>query len=214
MAAVQRALRQHCRRWGLPEVLRVDNGIPWGHRYGLPTLFALWVVGLGVRWHWNDPYCPQQNSKVERSQGTGKRWSEPGRCRSVAALQAELDVADQLHREAYVTPAGASRLELFPGLRHSGRPYTAAWEARSWSLPLAEAHLAEYVVVRQVGSGGNVTVYDRTRYVGRQYAGQDVQVQYDPEAHGWLISDHKGRELRRHPAPEISREQIVKLQGR
>lgn len=211
MALVQRVLRQHFRRWGLPLWLRVDNGMPWGHRQGLPTLFALWVIGLGVQWHWNDPYCPQQNPKVERSQGTGKRWSEPGRCASVAALQAELDRADQIQREVYVTAAGASRLELFPSLRHSGRPYTVAWEARSWSLALAEAHLAEYVVLRQVGSGGSVTVYDRARYVGRQYAGQEVQVQYDPEAHGWLISDQSGRELRRHEAPEISRDAIVKL---
>ena len=25
--------------------------------FNVPTVFALWVVGLGVRWHWNDAGC-------------------------------------------------------------------------------------------------------------------------------------------------------------
>jgi hypothetical protein len=208
---VQQALRQQFGQWGLPRCLRVDNGVPWGNFNDLPTVFALWVVGLGVRWHWNDPHCPQQNPKVERSQGTAKRWGEPGSCRTVAELQARLDEADRLQREEYPTRAGGSRLQLFPGLRHSGWTYTRAWEERTWSLALVETHLAEYVGVRRVGSGGSVGIYDRTRYVGRQYAGRFVLVQYDPQAHGWLISDDQGRELRRHEAPEISQKEIVQL---
>src|ERR1700730_4817831 len=152
----RQAVRQECRRWGLPEAYRVDNGTPWGNWNDLPTPFALWLVGLGVLLHFNDPCCPQQNPKVERSQGTGKRWAEPGQCRSVAELQTRLDEADRLQREEYPTPGGGSRLELFPQLRHSGRPYSAAWEERTWSLRLVEEHLAEYVAVRRVGAGGNV----------------------------------------------------------
>jgi hypothetical protein len=208
---VQRVLRQQFGRWGLPHCLRVDNGVPWGSWNDLPTFFALWVVGLGVHWHWNDPRCPQQNPKVERSQGTGKRWAEPGSCRTVGELQARLDEADRMQREVYVTPAGVSRLELFPALRHSGRAYTVAWEVRAWSLSRVEDHLADYIGVRRVGSGGSVGVYDRVRYVGRQYAGQHVLVQYDPQAHGWVISDARGKELRRHEAPEISQQTIVKM---
>jgi hypothetical protein len=211
VADVRQAVRQECRRWGLPEAYRVDNGTPWGNWNDLPTPFALWLVGLGVRLHWNDPCCPQQNPKIERSQGTGKRWGEPGRCHSVAELQANLDEADRIQREDYPTLAGPSRLELFPGLRQSGRPYTLAWEERTWSLPLVEAHLAEYVAIRKVDATGHVTVYDHGRYVGKQYAQQYVQVQYDPDGHQWLISDQEGREIRRHVAPEISREEIFKL---
>ena len=208
---MQQALRQQFRRWGLPQCLRVDNGLPWGNANDLPTLFALWVVGVGVRWHWNAPHCPQQNPKIERSQGTGKRWAEPGSCRSVAELHTRLQEADRIQRAIYVTAAGASRLELFPALRHSGRPYTTTQERRVWSLSLVEEHLAEYVGVRRVGSGGSIAIYDRLRYVGRQYAGQYVLVQYDPQAHRWVIADAQGKELRRHEAPEITQETIVKM---
>lgn len=171
------------------------------------------MVGLGVRWPWNEPHCPQQNPKSERSHGTGQRWAEPGTCGSAAALQARLDEADRLQREVYVTAAGASRWELFPELRHSGRRYSAAWEARAGSLALVAEHLAAYVAVRRVGPGGSIRVYGRLRYVGRQDAGQEVPVQYDPQAHGWLLCDAHGRELRRHEAPEISAAALLKLQG-
>jgi hypothetical protein len=212
VAEVQKALRQQFGRWGLPGCLRVDNGVPWGNWNDLPTPFALWLVGLGLAVHWNDPGCPTQNPKIERAQGTGQRWGEPGRCDHVAQLQANLDEGDRIHREEYVTPpASGSRLESFPDLRHSGRAYTRAWEKRTWSLRAVEAFLAEYVAIRQVSAAGHVTVYDHGRYVGKQYARSHVQVQYDPESHGWLISDHEGREIRRHPAPEITREQIAKL---
>lgn len=204
-------MRRQFQRWGLPEWLRVDNGLPWGNWNDLPTPFALWVAGLGVGWHWNDPCRPQQNPKVERSQGTGKRWAEPRSCRSVAELQARLDAADRDHRERYRPRGGPSRLELFPGLRHSGRRYTRAWEDRHWSLARVAELLSEYVVVRRVSSSGHVSVYDRGLYVGKQHGGRDVQVQFDPDAHGWCVSDGAGRELRRHPAPEISRERIVKM---
>jgi hypothetical protein len=70
--------------------------------------FALWLVGLGIDLHWNDPGRPQQNPKVERAQGTGQRWGEPGRCRDAAELQANLDIADRIHREDYPTPGGAA----------------------------------------------------------------------------------------------------------
>jgi hypothetical protein len=208
---VQQALRCQFQRWGRPLALRIDNGVPWGNWNDLPTPFALWLVGLGLRMYWNDPACPEQNPKIERSQGTGKRWAEPHLCQNTAELQANLDDSDRIQREEYPTPSGHSRLELFPSLCYSGRTYSQEWETATWSLSAVEDHLSEYVAVRKVTAGGHVTVYDHGRYVGKQYAGQQVQVQYDPQSHEWLISDRQGCQLRRHPAPEITRETIVKL---
>jgi hypothetical protein len=212
--AVADALRRAFRRWGRPARLRVDNGLPWGNWNDLPTPFALWVVGLDIDWHWNDPRCPQQNPKVERSQGTGKRWAEPAQCQTPAELQARLDEADRNHREGCRLRGGQTRLEMYPELRHPGRPYSSGWEARRWSLPRVEAHLAEYVVPRLVSATGHVTIYDRGRYVGKQFVGQSVKVQYDPDAHDWLIADRTDRAIRHHPAPEISRTEIVKMSFR
>jgi hypothetical protein len=210
LSAVRQALRQQWRRWGLPHTLRVDNGVPWGNGNDLPTPFALWVLGLGITWHGNDPCCPQQNPKIERSQGTGKRWAEPGRCQSVAELQAHLDEADGIQRAEYPTRGGRSRMELFPELCHSGRKYSQSWEEQTWSLRRVEAQLAEYIAIRKVSATGQVKVYDRSRYIGKPYVGQYVQMHYDPERHQWIVADQEGREIRHLDAPEINHEEIVK----
>jgi hypothetical protein len=206
---VQQAIRRHWRRWGRPNALRVDNGLPWGSWNDLPTFFALWLAGLSIRLVFNDPCCPQQNPKIERSQGTGKRWGEPGLCHSVKELQANLDQADCDHRERYPTVA-ESRMELFPSLRHSGQHYDLTWERRTWSLTLAEQYLAEFVAIRKVSSSGHICVYDANQYIGVQLKGEHVQVQYDPDQNQWIVSNKEGREIRRLLAPEINRENLVK----
>jgi len=207
-------LGRQWQRWGRPNALRVDNGTPWGNFNDLPTPFALWVAGLGIALLFNDPGCPQQNPKIERSQGTGKRWAEPQRCQSPHELQAHLDEADRDQREVYPLGQGPgkglSRLEAFPGLCHSGRPYSPRWEQRTWSLPRVQQYLAEFVAIRKVWPSGHIGIYDQGHFVGTQYRGEFVQVQYDPDQGHWLISDQAGQELRRHLATEISREEIYK----
>src|SRR5205085_9474969 len=129
---VQDRLRQIFVRWGMPASVRVDNGGPWGSAGDLPPDLALWLLGLGLDVHWNDPHAPQQNGVVERSQGTGKRWAEPEQCATAAELQQRLQEMDVIQREAYPSIAGQSRAAAFPGLAHSGRRYSAARERRHW----------------------------------------------------------------------------------
>lgn len=126
-----------------------------------------------------------------------------------------LDEADLYHREKQrLTKLKKTRLELFPELAHSGRPYTLAWEQRHWDLARVQQHLSEYVAVRRVFSSGHISVYDHGRYVGKQYEGQLVQVQYDPDQQVWVIRDSKDREIRCAPAPEINRTDINKMSFR
>jgi hypothetical protein len=98
---VRAQLRLAWVRWGLPGRFRVDNGWPWGSRNEFPTDLSLWLIGMGVGMHWNNPRRPQENGVVERSQGTSARWCEPWTCRTPAELQARLERMDRLHREFY-----------------------------------------------------------------------------------------------------------------
>ena len=50
----------------MPVRFRVDNGWPWGSRGDFPTELALWMIGLGIGMHWNNPHRPQENGVVER----------------------------------------------------------------------------------------------------------------------------------------------------
>ena len=212
VASVQAELRRAFARWGRPHRLQVDNGAPWGSWSDLPTDLTLWLVGLDIAMSWIAPRSPQDNGVIERSQGTGKRWAEPQACRSVQELQRRLTAMDRIQREVYPVQDGRSRWDLFPQLRHSGRPYTRAWEEHHWSLASALGHLSEYVVARVVDKTGQVSLYNRNHYVGTLHAGKDVYVWFDPQQHEWIFADAHEYELRRKPAPYLNHQAIVHLE--
>jgi hypothetical protein len=211
-ASTQAQLRLAFARWGRPERLRVDNGTPWGAARGdLPTDLGLWLIGLGVGVDYNPPATPQDNGVVERSQGTAKRWGEPHACDTPEELRERLGVMDEIQRREYPSVGGRSRLEAYPGLAHSGRDYTPAWEEEHWSLEAVAAHLAGYAARRRVGTSGSISVYNRDRYVGVIHKKKIVYVMFDPGAREWVAADDEGRQLSRQAAPEISRERIMGL---
>jgi hypothetical protein len=204
-------LRRAFGRWGRPERFRVDNGVPWGSWGDLPTDLALWLIGLGMEITWNAPRRPQENGVVERSQGTAKRWAEPGACVSAEELQRRLEQMDGIQRQEYPSVRGRSRLEAFPQLAHSGRTYSRAWERAHWSLAAVAAHLAGYAVRRRVDKSGMVSLYNRNHYVGVIHQRKTVYIMFDPEVREWIFADEEGRQLRRQAATEISRETIIGL---
>jgi len=208
---VQDELRTQFACWGLPAWLRVDNGYPWGNFNDLPTALALWLIGLGVAVHGNEPCHPEQNPKVERSQDTGSRWTEPWTCQTAGQLQERFLQEDRVQRELYPAVGGRSRQEAFPALAEVVRPYRRGLERRHWDLDRVLEHLAEYQAVRKVSSGGSIGIYDQTYYVGRANAGQSVYVQLDPEEVVWVITDLAGTELRQHAAKQITRKRIMAL---
>jgi hypothetical protein len=207
----QGQLRAAFARWGLPRAVRVDNGTPWGSAGDLPTELALWLIGLGVEVIWNPPRKPQDNGVVERSQGTGKRWAEPHTCRDADELGRRLEEQDAIQREEYPSIKGRSRMEAFPGLKHSGRAYRPESEAVAWDLALVLRHLAGYVLTRRADAGGTVSLLNRNRYVSRTRAGRDVFVTLDPLTSEWVFSGPDGVEYRRQKAEELTADRIATL---
>lgn len=208
----QAELRRAFEAWGLPERFRVDNGTPWGSWGELPCDLALWLKGLGVGVDWNPPRTPQDNGVIERSQGTGKRWAEPGACQSVEELQRRIEEMDVIQRDEYPAVRGCTRREAFPDVSHSGRPYESAGEAERWSLEAVTSYLAGYAIRRRVDKSGMVSVYNKGRYVGILHIGKHVHVSLDPIAVEWIFADDSGCQLRSLPASEISRESIIGLE--
>jgi hypothetical protein len=209
--AVRTELRRAFARWGLPRSLRVDNGTPWGSHGDFPTDLSLWVLGLGLAMHWNNPRSPEENGVVERSQGTSNRWCEPWTCATPEELQDRLGRMDRLDRESDPYREGLSRMAFFPALTHSGRPYDPALESESWQWSRVAGHLATYVVTRRVDSAGHVSLYNRCRYVGRIHQGKQVYVMYDPNRNEWVFADGDGHQLRSMPAEELSRQSVMDL---
>ena len=209
---VRAALREMFVHYGMPKGLRMDNGIPWGASGNdLPSVLALWQAGLGLNLTFNPPRQPRYNGVVEKSNDTIQRWSDPHTAANAEEWQGRVDAMDRRQREAYPYLRGRSRLEVFPQLRHSARPYSTSWEEENWDIKRAREYLAGHVARRRVSSVGRITLYHRAYYPGRMHAGKTVLVNYDPEACNWLVTGESGCELRQLPAPEICRERILAL---
>jgi hypothetical protein len=208
---VQDEFRHAFRRWGRPATIRVDNGGPWGSDGDWPPDLALWLLGCAIDVHYNDPHTPTQNALVERSQDTGQRWGDPSDCATPEQLQDNLRFADTIQREDYPSIAGQSRAAAYPGLRHSGRPYSRRWEEAHWDLTRVLEHLAGYVAVRRVDKNGKVSLYHRPHYVGTLHRGKQIYVMVDPQRGEWLFADLSGQQLRSVPAEELTAERIRTL---
>jgi hypothetical protein len=208
---VQGQFRQWFGQWGLPEEVRLDNGSPWGGWYDLPTAFALWLIGLGLKVYFNPAGRPQANGVIERFNGLGQRWAEVQQCSSLAQAQAQLNEVDEIQRQYMPSSAGPSRLQAYPTVRHSGRSYSPQWEEANWDLDQVEDALEAQVAQRKVGAQGRISLYYRPVYVAERMRGQEVQVQYDRGSKMWVISSAAGKVLRTVAAIEISREKIMTL---
>src|SRR5215210_155863 len=206
---VQSMFRNVFQEWGLPLRVRVDNGHPWGTMHDLPRELALWLIGLDIAVIWNPPRTPQNNGKVERTQGVTQQWVEPAQCADAADLQARLAWAIRVQREEYPAVKGRSRLAAFPLLRTPRRPYTVEQEPTVWEVERVERFLAEGAWWRHVGASGQISLYGHDYTVGKAFRGRDVEVRFDPSSRQWIISDEGGEELRRHPAAILSRDRIL-----
>jgi hypothetical protein len=209
---VRAALRESFGLWGRPGLLRVDNGHPWGSKGDMPTDLALWLIGLDVAVWWNRPAVPQDNGVVERSQGTGKRWGEPHTAVSPEDFQARLDLQDQMQRQFYPYNEKKSRMETYPGLRQSERPYDAAWEEENWQWQRVADHLSGYCLKRCVDRKGQISIYNRNYYVKTPCGPQEVWVTFNSEACHWVVSNEMGVILKEIDAPEVRPERIKALQ--
>jgi hypothetical protein len=208
---VQAELRRCFKHWGRPLSVRVDNGNPWGSCGDLPTPLALWLIGLGIGVIWNPPRRPQDNGVVERSQGVAWNWAEPDRCDNPAKLQRRLDEEDRVQRESYPYGTFRSRLEAYPSLRHSGRPYSVAWEQAQWSWEAVLDQLAGVIMPRRVDCSGKIGLYHEKLYVGTVIRGREVVVHFDAEAAVWAISDPEGVELCRRPLTQFNADTLRNL---
>jgi hypothetical protein len=199
-------------RWGLPERTRVDNGHPWGSASDLPPALALWLIGLGIEVLWNPPHQPWCNPKVERCNGVTQQWAEPQACADHPTLESRLDWAAGIQRQEYPSIRGRSRLEAYPQLVHSGRPYCVEDEPRLWDLSRVDAFLARGVWYRRADRYGLISLYNRNKCLGKAYQGQEVAVRFDPTDRHWVVSDLEGKVIVRLIAAELSRERILKLE--
>jgi putative transposase len=153
------------RRWGLPEVIRIDNGVPFASRgpAGLSQLSAWWVR-LGIRVEFTRPGCPQDNGAHEQFHRVLKRETT----RPAAGTR-----RGQQHRSS----CWLRRYNQLRPHEALGQTAPAKWyhkSRRKFPKQLPEIHYGRGYQVRQVRSNGEIRWAGRKRFIGEAFVGQPI----------------------------------------
>jgi putative transposase len=163
---VQRWLERAFREFGLPQVLRSDNGAPFAMPRGLVQLsrLAVWWLKLGIRPERIAPGHPEQNPRHERLHRTLKAETASPPAATRCAQQRAFDRYRPLYNHVRPHEALGDRP---PGhvYRSSPRPYPA--RVRSPEYPAA-------VVVRQVRGDGEIKWRGRPVFLSHALRGEPV----------------------------------------
>ena len=188
----------------MPEYIKVDNGRPFGDPQSqiIPPL-ALWLIGMDIKMIWNRPATPQDNAKVERSQGVMGRWTEYAKCTDTLDLQFRLWKEADFHNLDFPIRRkdNKKRIELFPTLLHTGR----SWHPQNFKLNRVLIFLAKGHWERKVSQYGQVALYGRRFSISTQFKHQKVSIKLDKKVNCWNIFDSTGRLIRQIPSPFTSK---------
>jgi hypothetical protein len=184
--------------FGVPSWIKVDNGRPLGDpQLEIIPPLALWLLCLGIKVIWNRPATPQDNAKVERSQGVMSKWTEYTKCKDTFALQVRLwEEADFYNYHFPIKrQRGKKRIELFPKLAHTGKH----WDPSNFKLNRALIFLAKGNWERKVSLVGQTAFYGQRFAIGMAYKHQKVSIKLNPNKNIWKIFDAKGNLIKEMP---------------
>jgi len=185
---------------GVPNWIRVDNGRPFGDpQLELIPPLALWLIGLGINVIWNRPATPQDNAKVERSQGVLGRWTEYSELENTTELQLRLWKEAEFHNFHFPIrrKRKQTRIQLFPKLMHTGKN----WNPADFKLNRALIFLAKGNWERKVSSNGQISIYGQRFSIGIQFKHQKVSMKLNPKKNVWNIFDANGTLIKIQPSP-------------
>lgn len=203
-----RAVNEAFAEWGLPKVIKIDNGLPYANPrpFNIPTWSVLWWVGLGIEVVLNTPGRPQENAMVENQQGTLCRWANPSECENRHELQVALREAGRVQRSVYCVRAkgNQTRLALYPELLTNPRQFSPS----AFSMKRVHRFLADQIWDRRVMQNGCVKFFDHELYVGRRYARHEVTITFDGTQCQWIMRAQNGTLLNKAPNRQITEEMI------
>lgn len=181
---------------GMPECIKVDNGRPFGdpRLENIPPL-AMWLTASGIRMIHNRPRMPQDNAKVERSQGVMSDWTEWKKCKDTGELQKRLRREAEFHNLHYPVRRleNKTRIAAFPDMLKSPRPY----EPGNIDLKNVLESLSKNHWTRTANSVGQISFMGKRLNAGIDFKGQTVSLKLDAVTNQWHIFDPKGQIIKK-----------------
>jgi transposase len=213
---VQATLREAFCEWGLPDEIQTDHETVYvgSSDENYPSLFTIWLTGLGIQHITSRPARPTDQGAVERDHRTlfdlackGQTFSD------LASLQHTLDETRTFCNQSYPSQAahchGKPPLQVYPFAHSSGRPFDPSQEWLLFDLERAYRFISQYIAIRQVSKNGRVSVLGHYYTLGAKYAGQIISAQFDPETHCFCFRTRQGETIKSLPARGLSKEDIL-----
>ena len=216
LGEVQTILRAAFSQWGLPQQLQTDREVLYvgSADRSFPSLFTLWLTGLGIEHVLSRAKRPTDQAHVERAHRTlgDLVWKDTA-YPTISTLQTDLDEARLLLNEQYPSRArhcqGQPPLQAHPQARHSGRSFHPLIETELFDLDRVDAWLAQQVWTRTVSETGTVSVAAHRYGLGRSLAGQTISLTFLPDTRSFRFATAEGEEITILPARGLDLEDIL-----
>jgi len=214
----QQVLRQAFSEWGLPREVQTDNDAEFvnPNDSGFPSLFTLWLVGLGVTHVLSRPHRPTDQPQVERNhrtQGDFVWKDQVFDC--VEQFQEALDHYRHLYNEEYPSRAahcqGVPPLLAFPSALSTGRPYHPDLEWDMFDLKRIDAFLSQLVWSRKVAKNGMAYIGDQYYYLGIKKKSLPVSIRFLPDSRSFRFQAPDGSHIKDLPALGLEKDHLIGL---
>lgn len=172
LQAVRPICEQLFTTYGLPEVIRSDNGAPFGARgpLGLSRL-SMWWVQLGIRVEFIEPGKPQQNAIHERMHRTLK---------DETCCPPKWNQRSQQHRfDQWRKEFNNQRPHEGLGMRYPAEVYQIS--AKRYRGSTKPFRYPRYFKVRRVRGRGQISLNGVPRFIGHAFC--DLDVGLEPITH-------------------------------
>jgi hypothetical protein len=204
----------------LPDEIQTDGDsvLVGNHRQPFPTLFTLWLKGLGVEHRVTRPGKPTDNAEVERCHRTVNDYALVGHEQaSVPQLQQILEQA--VYELNFELPSraegcrGRPPVTAHPELLQPRRLFQPEHELAFFDLKRVDTYLASFTWQRIVGETGQLELGTHRYSVGRAHAHRSVLIRFDPADRHFVFYDVDDPEveIRRRPAKGLNATDLTGL---
>jgi transposase InsO family protein len=202
----------------VPERLQTDNqtGLAAARQSNdFPTVFTLWLVGLGIKHAFIRSGHPTDNAEVERCHRTLTDYAIIGnQDLPQQQLQCVLDLA--VHELNFELPSqahgchGKPPVEAHPELLHPSHLFHPEQELANFDLQRVYDYLAAFIWERTVSKAGRIDLGGFRYGVGSRFSGKRITIRFEPAACEFVFYDGQ-TSIRHHPARGLSVETLMGL---
>lgn len=207
----QTALRLAFMEFGLPQKLQVDHASIFYENKSkspFPTLFHLWIVGLGIELCYSRVHRPTDQGKVERSHQTLYNQT----LKRKEAFKNFEDLINCCNKRRYklnyMLPGKPNNriapLLTHPMAKHSKRYYTPCKEAELINMNLVYQFLSQGVWYRKIASNGTICLGGKVYYIPKSKPKTDLKITFCATSKNLLFHDVKDHCLVQLPIKGVS----------